>query len=185
MRRRSLDRILSITGLVMAVVLGVAGALLMWGGNVAHGTVARELTSQSIAFDADAASLPPALASYAGVAVVDGPTAEAYAQLINEHMAGMADGRTYAQVSGEWIAGGMQDADLAQLRMTLFMGETLRGMLLNAYAFWTFGTIAIIAAWAAWIAGLVLLVLSILGFGHLRRTPESDAVFEPRATVST
>lgn len=184
MRRKSLDRILSITGLVMAVVLGVAGALLMWGGNFAHDTVTRELTSQSIAFDADAASLPPELASYAGVAVVDGPTAEAYAQLINAHMAGMADGKTYSQVSGEWIAGGRTDNDLAQLRMTLFMGETLRGMLLNAYAFWTFGTIAIIAAWAAWVAGALLLILSILGFGHLRRTTESDAVFEPRASVS-
>jgi hypothetical protein len=184
MRRKSLDRILSITGLVMAVVLAVAGALLMWGGNFAHDTVTRELSSQAIVFDEDPASLPPAVADYAGMAVTDGPAAEAYAQVIDMHMTGMADGKTYSQVSGEWIAGGRTDADLAQLRMTLFMGETLRGLLLNAYAFWTFGTIAVIAAWAAFGASALMFVLSILGFAHLRRTTEADAVFEPRATVS-
>ena len=44
MRRRSLDTILSVTGLVMAVVLAVAGVLLMWGGNFAHNTVTTELS---------------------------------------------------------------------------------------------------------------------------------------------
>lgn len=185
MRRKSLDRILSITGLTMAVVLAVAGGLLLWGGNFAHDTVTRELASQAIVFDADPASLPPELVDYANVAVTDGTTAQAYAQLINSHMMGMADGKTYSQVSADWIAGGRTDADLAQMRTTLFMGETLRGMLLNAYAFWTLGTIALIAAWAAFGASILLFVLALLGFGHLRRTTETDAVFEPRASVST
>ena len=46
MRRRSLDQILSVTGLVLAVVLAVGGVLLMWGGNFAHSTVTNELTGQ-------------------------------------------------------------------------------------------------------------------------------------------
>ncbi len=65
--------------------------------------------------------------------------------LIAAHVLGIADGRTYAEVSHEYLAGGGTDETLAGQRTTLLMGESLRGMLLNAYAFWTFGTIALIA----------------------------------------
>ena len=184
MRRRSLDRILSVTGLVVAVVLAIAGVLLMWGGNFAHNTVTTELTSQKINFDADAANLPPELAQYAGQPVTDGALAKAYSDLIGVHVQGIADGKTYSEVSEEWIAGGRSDETLAGQRQTLFMGETLRGMLLNAYAFWTFGTIAIIGAWVLWAAALLLLVLAVLGFRHLGKTSESEAVFEPKDPVS-
>ena len=53
---------------------------------------------------------------------------------------------------------------------TLFKGETLRGMLLNAYAFGKMGTIAGIAAVVSFVTAGVLLVLSMLGFAHRRRT---------------
>jgi hypothetical protein len=184
MRRRSLDRILSITGLVVAVVLAIAGVLLMWGGNFAHTTVTNELSAQKISFSADAKTLPPDLAQYAGQQVTDGALAKAYSDLIGVHVQGIADGKTYSEVSEEWIAGGRTDETLAGARTTLFMGETLRGMLLNAYAFWTLGTIAIIGAWLAFGAALLLLVLSILGFRHLGKTPEDAAVFEPKAPVT-
>ena len=59
-------------------------------------------------------------------------------------------------------------------RTTLFMGETLRGLLLNAYAFWQLGQIAMYAAYAASIGGVLMLFLSILGFAHIRRV-EADA----------
>ncbi|MGI9135905.1 MAG: hypothetical protein ACR2JS_02445 [Candidatus Nanopelagicales bacterium] len=166
MNRQKFDRVVSISGLVMAVVIAAAGALLLWGGTFAHSTVTEELTSQKISFATDAAELPPELASYAGVAVVDGPTAQAYSDLVAVHMQGIGGGKTYSEVSGEWIAGGMKDPELAQTRTTLFMGESIRGMLLNAYAFWTIGTVAIIAAWVAFAAALVLLVLALLGFKH-------------------
>lgn len=184
MRRRSLDTILSVTGLVMAVVLAVSGVLLMWGGNFAHNTVTTELSTQQISFDADASSLPPDLAQFAGQQVTDGPLASAYADLIGEHLAGVADGKTYSQVSGEWIAGGRTDDTLAGQRTTLFMGETLRGLLLNAYAFWTLGTIAIIAAWAAFGAALLLLVLAILGFMHMSKTEEDVKAFAKKDAVT-
>ena len=170
MNRHKVDRIVSITGLVMAVVIAAAGALLLWGGTFAHNTVTQELTTQKISFDADAAELPPELASYAGVAVVDGPTAQAYSDLVAVHMQGIGGGKTYSEISGEWIAGGMKDAELAQARTTLFMGESIRGMLLNAYAFWTIGTVAIIAAWVAFAAAVVLLVLALLGFKHAKHS---------------
>ena len=181
MRRRSLDRILSVTGLVLAIVLAVGGLLLMWGGNFAHSTVTNELTAQNIAFSADPANLPPELAKYAGLAVTDGPGAQAYSDLIAVHVAGVADGKTYSQVSEEWIAGGRTDEALAGQRLTLFMGETLRGMLLNAYAFWTIGTVALVAAWAMLGLAAVMFILTIMGFAHLRKTSEADAVFVPAA----
>ena len=184
MRRRSLDRILSVTGLIVAVVLAIAGVLLMWGGNFAHTTVTNELTAQKISFSADATTLPPDLAQYAGQSITDGPLAKAYSDLIGVHVAGIADGKTYSEVSAAWIEGGSTDEALAGQRQTLFMGETLRGMLLNAYAFWTFGTIAIIAAWVLWAAAALLLVLAVLGFRHLGKTPDDAAVFEPKTPVS-
>jgi hypothetical protein len=61
---------------------------------------------------------------------------------------------------------------------TVFQGTTLRGLLLNAYAFWQIGQIALWAAIAAFIGGAIFLVLSILGFLHMRRTP-AEAELQP------
>jgi hypothetical protein len=52
---------------------------------------------------------------------------------------------------------------------TAFKGETLRGLLLSAYAFGAMGMIAGIAAIAAFIAAAVMLILSGLGLMHARR----------------
>ncbi len=67
------------------------------------------------------------------------------------------------------------------VRMTAFMGESLRGMLLNAYAFGTIGSIAVLAAWVMLGLALVMLILTVLGFRHLRRIDEKEAIFEPAA----
>jgi hypothetical protein len=61
-------------------------------------------------------------------------------------------------------------------RQSLFMGETLKGLLGNAYAFWQLGQIAMYASWAALVGGGLMLILSLLGFMHLRRTPDSVTV---------
>ena len=66
----------------------------------------------------------------------------------------------------------------------MFKGETLRGLLLNAYAFATMGTIAGIAAIVSFIGAGFLLLLSLLGFLHLRRTPR-DAELMPATTASS
>ena len=57
----------------------------------------------------------------------------------------------------------------------VFQGTTLRGLMLNAYAFWQ---IALYAAIAAYIGGGIFPVLSILGFLHMCRTP-AEAELQP------
>jgi hypothetical protein len=78
------------------------------------------------------------------------------------------------------VRGGSQDAvrvaKLEELRQTLFMGNTLRGMLLEAYAFGMFGVIAGYAALASLLGGLLFLVLAVAGFAHIRRTPEDATI---------
>jgi hypothetical protein len=176
--RKRLDLILSITGLVMAVVLAVAGALLLWGGNFAKSTVHDQLVAQKISFGA-ASSLPESLQGYANQQVTNGTQAKAYSDLIAEHLTKVAGGKTYSEVSSAYLAGGSKDAALAGQRTTLFMGETLRGLLLNAYAFSIFGQIATIAAWVAFAAAAVLLVLGILGLVHQTKTPPDAVVLAP------
>ena len=62
---------------------------------------------------------------------------------------------------------------------TLFKGETLRSILLNAYGWWTVATIALFAGLVMLAAGLILGILAILGFRHGRRV-----VVEPERTVT-
>jgi len=54
------------------------------------------------------------------------------------------------------------------------MGETLRGLLLNVYAFSIFGTIAFIAGWVALAGALVLVILSVFGYLHGRRLSQDE-----------
>ena len=61
----------------------------------------------------------------------------------------------------------------ANQRNTLFKGETLRGLLLSAYAWSTVGMIAGIAAIGAFIAAAVMGVLVALGIVHHRRMPRT------------
>jgi hypothetical protein len=69
---------------------------------------------------------------------------------------------------------------------TLFKGETLRGLLLNAYAFGTMGTIAGIAAIVSFGGALLLLLLSGLGIWHARRVPvEKELLTGRRAGVAS
>jgi hypothetical protein len=56
-----------------------------------------------------------------------------------------------------------------QLRETMFMGNTLRGLLLEAYAFWMFGQIAFYASIAAFSGAVLFACLSLLGFRHAKK----------------
>jgi hypothetical protein len=189
LKRRTIDSVLIGTGVVVAVVMFVAGGLLMWGSNFAEDYVYDELSSQNIVF-------PPAealeeegrddLAKYGGETVDTGKEAEAYASFIDGHLANVADGATYADLGApereanaaveEATASGAPADEIAALeaeaaeitgqRNTLFKGETLRGLLLSAFAWSTVGAIAGIAAWAALAAGAVMVVLVVLGLRH-------------------
>jgi hypothetical protein len=64
------------------------------------------------------------------------------------------------------------NATLAKEVQTSFQGTTLRGLLLEAYAFSEFGLIALWAGIAAFVLAGVMLLLVGLGLWHARKTPE-------------
>ena len=179
MRRRTFDFLASSVGVLLAIVLLVAGGLLLWGYNFVNDQVTQQLTEQQITFPAaDSAAikaLPPddaaAMKVYAGQLMTNGAQAKTYADhFIAVHLKEIGGGKTYSQLSAEALAN-PTDQKLAAQADTVFKGTTLRGLLLNAYAFWQIGQIALIAAIVAFVAGAILLILSGLGFWHLRRTP--------------
>ena len=185
--RAMLDRLISWTGLAVAVVLLIAGGLLTWASTFIGDQVHDQLSMQDIVMpEGEAlASLPEedasALEKFAGSALDTGPEAKAYADhYILAHMNASSDGRTYQQVSGEFLAlddeakASEEGQALAGLRQTLFMGNTLRGLLLYGYAFATIGTIAGYAAIAAFVGAFVLLALVQLGMRHARRTEKAE-----------
>ena len=177
MRRRTLDTILTAGGFIVATVLLVAGGLLTWASNFVTDNVHSQLADQKITMPSGKAiedpAIKPYLSQYAGQELTTGAQAKAYADYyIQAHMDESSDGRTYSQVSGEYMKAMKTDptaeatTELGQLRQSLFMGTTLRGMLLNAYAFATLGTIALWAAIAAFVGAGVMLVLGALGLRH-------------------
>jgi hypothetical protein len=175
MRRKTFDKLLTSAGLVLAAVLLVAGGLLAWGSSFVGTQVHDQLAAQKIFFPpAGSAGLKadefPGLQQYGGQQLVTGQQAEAYAnQFIAKHIDTLGGGKTYSQLSTEARAN-PTDTKLSGTVDTVFRGETLRGLLLNAYAFGTIGQIAMYASIAAFVAAALLLALSLLGFAHLRRT---------------
>ena len=189
MRRRTFDFILSSVGIMLTVVLVVAGALAMWGYSFANSNVHDQLAAQQIVFPAkgsDAlkpAEIGPYLNQYAGQQMVTGAQAKAYADhFIAVHLNEIGGGKTYSQLSTEAQAN-PSDTALAGKVDTMFKGETLRSMLLNAYAFWKIGQIALWAGIASFILAAIMLVLTLLGFVHQRRTPV-EAELLPGKTAS-
>jgi hypothetical protein len=187
MRRKTFDALLTSAGFVLAIVLVAAGGLLLWAHNFVDNQVHSQLAAQQIFFPkagSDSLNDPavkPYLSQYAGQQLVTGAQAEAYANhFIAVHINEMAGGKTYSQLSAESLAN-PNDAKLAGQVQTVFRGETLRGLLLNAYAFGKMGQIALVAAITAFAAAGLLLVLSLLGYAHLRRVPV-DAEVMPKLT---
>jgi hypothetical protein len=174
MRRKTFDALLTSAGLVLAVVLVIAGGLLLWAHSFVNDQVQTQLSAQKIFFPKAGSeplqdpAIKPYLTKYAGQQLVNGAQAEAYANhYIAVHIKAAGGGLTYAELSDESRAN-PTDTKLAAQVQTAFRGETLRGMLLNAYAFWKMGQIALIAGIAALAAAAVLLLLSLLGYAHLR-----------------
>ena len=195
MRRRTFDALLATGGLVVAIILAVAGGLLTWAHSFADSNVHDQLVQQKISFPSAAgikaqndAEITKYVTPYAGKQVVNGQQAEVFANhYIKVHLNNTAGGKTYSEVSGAFLQMKPTDPNyqqVAQQRQTLFMGETLRGLLLNAYAFWKMGQIAAVAAVVSFITAGVMLLLSALGFWHLRRvSPETEVL--PRLGAHT
>lgn len=177
--RTTLDKVLSAIGVALAVALLITGGLLTWASSFIGSEVHSQLTDQKITMPPVAALTTPAqkdhLAQYAGTPLDNGPKAKAYADyFIKVHMDEASQGKSYSEVSGAYMAAvkanpqAAETQQLGQLRQTLFMGDTLRGLLLYGYAFATIGTVAGYAAWAAFAGAVVFLVLGLLGFRHAR-----------------
>jgi hypothetical protein len=181
--RRNSRFTLAVAGFAAAVLLAVAGGLLLWGSAYVHNSVQNQLVAQQIYFPPQAAfahakagteitpNMIPSVSQYAGEQLVTGQQAEAYADhFIAQHITDMAGGKTYSQLSALSIAQ-PNNAKLAGLVATVFKGETLRSMLLNAYGWWKVSQITYIASLAAFgLAGLTVLG-SLLGL-TLGRRPE-------------
>jgi len=196
MKRRTFDRIVSFVGLGLSVFLLVAAVLLNWGASFANESVNTQLAQQKITMpDKDSAGFKALseeaqtkLAPFSKMPLTTGEQAQAYADFyIGSHLKGIAGGKVYSEVSGMALAAAAkskadpanaalaaESANLMGQRTSLFMGETLRGLLLYSFAFWQIGQIAMYAAWAAAAGGLLMLILTLLGFAHLRRV-EADA----------
>ncbi len=170
---------------VMVVILAAAATFAFGMGTFTTNQIKEELTAQQVYFPGadqikaggalDPAKFPQEIRDQAGNQVTDGNQARIYANdFLAIHLQGVANGGTYATVGTQVSA---LSARLAQTpkdspayadlqkqiatlngeRDTLFKGETLRSMLLNAYGWWTIGTYTTYAAFVLMLAALVVL----------------------------
>jgi hypothetical protein len=182
MRRTTFDKLLGWIGVSLGALLLVAGGLLLWGSAYVHNTVQSQLAAQQITFPPASAfahpkagteitpSMIPSVSQYAGQQLLTGQQAEAYADhFIAVHIANMGGGKTYSQLSAESIAQ-PNNTTLANTVATVFKGETLRSMLLNAYGWWKVSQITYIVSLAAFGLGALAAIGSAFLFVTGRRT---------------
>jgi hypothetical protein len=180
--RRNSSFITAIAGFAVAAILLGVGGLLTWGSAYVHNTVQGQLSAQQIYFPPQAAfahakvgseitpSMIPSVSQYAGKQMLTGQQAEAYADhFIAVHLSEIGAGKTYSQLSTEAIAQ-PKNVALAGQVATVFKGESLRSMLLNAYGWWKVSQITYIAALAAFALGGLTLIGSLFGLAAGRRT---------------
>jgi hypothetical protein len=193
-------RIISLQAM-LALILGGASGFLFVEGNFVTGMVHDQLVAQQIFFPGTdqikaGGSLDPAkfsaeIRNYAGQQVDNGDKARVYANdFINVHLQGVASGQTYSQVSSAagkvsaqlaatpvtdpgYAALQTQSATLAGQKTTLFMGEMLRGTLLNSWGWWTVGVYTTYAAVALMIAALGVLGALVFELFTAGRKPET------------
>jgi hypothetical protein len=193
MSRKVFDKLTSGIGVLLVVVLLVAGGLMTWGHSFASSNVRTQLAQQQITFPTKAAfahakpgteitpGMIPYLEKYAGQQLTTGAQAEAYANhFIAVHLSEMPYGGIYSKISSAAIAQ-PNNPKLAALKQTSFTGTTLRGLLLEAYAFSVIASIMLIGAIASFILALLTSVLVGLGLWHASRTSEEARLLARKA----
>lgn len=177
MRRDDVDKLVSATGLVLSIVFLIASGALYYTYQFVHGQVSSQLSSEKITFPAADSkaftSLPQdsqdAIKPYAGQELTTGAQANVFAdKYIAVHLDKIGGGKTYSELSSESMAD-PSNKELSGKVDTVFRGQMLRGVLLNAYAFDTMAIIAKFAAVGALAASFILAVLSSLGFRHAKK----------------
>ena len=204
MRRKVFDKLASVGGAVVVVILAVAGTMLLVGYNFANNYVHNQLAEQNITFPSAAAfahpkagseitpSMIPSVSQYAGQQLLNGQQAQVYANdFIAVHLNQIGGGKTYSQLSAAAMAlpKGSPAYTAAEAKVqTVFQGTTLRGLLLEAYGFSLMATIAFWCAIAAFSLAGLLAVLVAIGVWHAKRTDESEELLThqtPPARVVT
>ncbi|MGZ4804532.1 MAG: hypothetical protein ACXV9P_18160 [Acidimicrobiia bacterium] len=202
MKRRTLDVVFSVGGLLLAGLLLVLGLVLQNQADFAKNYVKDQLSQQKITFTPVAGLAPQekqatCLVKYASKPLTTDKQAECYAnKYIGLHVTEVNGGKTYAETSGaaralqakadaaaktapnapETVALQSQAKALSGKVDTLFRGETLRGLLLTSYGFSIFGERAQQAALVSFAAAFVLLLASIAGFIHAFTTSKDKTV---------
>jgi hypothetical protein len=197
MSRKVFDIITSAGGVAVVVALVVAGGLLTWGHSFVNSNVHSQLAQQQVYFPPKAAfdhpkagteitpSMIPSVSKYAGQQLLTGAQANAYADdFIAVHLSEMPYGGIYSKISAASLAA-PTNPKLATLVQTSFRGTTLRGLLLEAYAFSEIGAIMLWGAIASFILAAVMSVLVGLGFWHGRRTPEEAQMLVRKAVPAS
>src|SRR4029077_11297615 len=178
-------RILSLQAM-MVLILAASSGFLFYEGSFTTDMIKTQLTAQQIYFPTadqiktggalDPAEFPQEIRDQAGKQLVDGNQARIYANdFLGKHLQGVAGGSTYGNIGVKISAANAAlgaasktdpnyatlQANVATLnaqKATLFQGEALRSMLLNAYGWWTIGTYTTYAG-----IGLLLAAFGVLG----------------------
>jgi hypothetical protein len=189
MKRRTLDIIFAVGGLLVALLILVLGLVLQNQANFAKNYVHDQLAEQRISFTPanflKADENDPCLKKYASKQLVTGNQAACYANhYIGVHVTLINNGKTYSETSTDarnldTQLAAMPDQNSPAAKKlaaqaealhgeatTLFQGETLRGLLLTSYGFSIFGERAQQAADVCFALALVLLLAAIAGFVH-------------------
>jgi hypothetical protein len=196
MSRKVFDVLTSAGGVVAVVVLLVAGGLLTWGHSFVNSNVHDQLAQQQISFPPKAAfahakagteitpSMIPSVSQYAGQQLLTGKQAQAYSNdFIAVHLSEMPYGGIYSKISAAAIAQ-PTNAKLAALKATSFTGTTLRGLLLEAYAFSTIGAIMFIGAIASFVLAALMAALVAGGLWHAQRTSNEAKIRVGKAAAT-
>jgi len=177
---------------LLLVVFSFCAGFLFWAAGYTHSSVQTQLAAQSISFPPagspaiSAAALTPcgslaagapcpiatgpsvgaansaAMTRYAGQIMTTGAQAQVYANsFIQVHLSDM--GYTYSGIS-ELALLHPTNTTYQTIDATIFKGTTLRGMLLNAYGWWTVGTYTGFAAIGVTLAAIAVLFALVFEF---------------------
>jgi hypothetical protein len=182
---------------ILVLILASASGFAFYEGSFVTSMIHDQLVAQQIYFPGtdqiksggalDPKEFPAELRSYAGQQVDNGDKARVYANdFIAKHLQGVAGGQTYAQVSAQAQTASAalaadptnpalqaQNAKVQGQVATLFKGETLISMLLNAYGWYTFGTYATYGGIGLMLAAVVVLGALVFELFVAGRRPET------------